>query len=92
MSTGILRLMLQVAAVHRLIDDQGNTTAENVTMSAVIKDGGANGGWTTSTPSAHVQFIVNNPAAFGQFRPKQIYNADLSLTQPAAPAPAAAAS
>jgi hypothetical protein len=35
-----------------------------------------------------VQFIVNNPAAFGQFRPKQIYNADLSLTQPAAPAPA----
>ncbi len=78
--SGILRLKMQVTAVHRHIDAEGKTEAEHITLGAVVNDGGANKTWTNATPTAHMQFTVNNPEAFGKFLKSQIYFADLTLT------------
>jgi hypothetical protein len=84
--SAVLRLKLKVTAVHRHADETGATAAEHVTLGAVVNDAGANKDWTNSTPVAHMQFTVNNPAAFGKLLPKQVYFVDLTAA-PAEVAP-----
>lgn len=76
------RLKLVVNTVQRGIGQNGETQTETITFSAVYsdKEGSANKQWCSWTPSAQLQFTVNNPRVFGRFLPGQFYYADLTLT------------
>lgn len=78
----MLRLKMVVNTVSRNCDNDGNTSSEEITMSAVYsdKEGAANKVWSQWTPCGNLRFTVTNPAAFGKILPGQFHYLDLTLT------------
>lgn len=73
MDAAVLRLKMLVSSVKKVVDSEGNPTAEELSLNAVYSNqaGAANAQWCKWTPSANLNFTVSNPAAFGKVLPGQ---------------------
>lgn len=76
-----VRMKVLVSSVKKIVDQQGDPTAEEVSMQAVYADQGVNKQWCKWTPSIQNNFTVSNPACFGKFLPGQFYYVDYTLTE-----------
>jgi hypothetical protein len=76
----MLRLKLLVNSVKKCVDNEGKPTQEEVCLSAVYSNEGANKQWSKWTPSGRFDFTISNPDAMGKLLPGQFVFADLSLT------------
>lgn len=81
MSNATLRLKMSISSLKKVADNEGNVSAEEITLSCVYgKEGTANAQWSKWTPSGQLTFTVNNPDAFGKVLPGQFFFVDLVPT------------
>lgn len=77
-----LRAKMSVSSVKYVADMEGKISGEEISCHAVYSNeaGSANAQWSKYTPSANLNLLVNNPAAFGKIRPGQFVFIDITIT------------
>ena len=77
----VIRAKMYVNEVKRCAGSDGETTQEEVKLSAVYgKEGTANNKWSKYTPFGQFLMTISNPGAFGKLLPGQYFFVDLIPT------------
>lgn len=82
MEGATIRAKMYVNEVKRCADSSGETSQEEIKLSAVYgKEGTANNQWSKYTPCGSLTMTISNPSAFGKLLPGQYFFVDLIPTE-----------